>query len=353
MSIKTRFILGLLFLICSVTFAEYCIESISISQIKDTILMALEVDSSVNCSWQCISKTSLRLTVNAQTKTKTISPRGFIKQIKITPKTNITEFEFTFDKPYDYKKISSFAGISIKFFPKTIPTIKTIILDPGHGGIDPGAIGRKGLQEKNVNLSIAKLLKKKLENYGLKVLMTRSDDRFVALSERTRFANEKKGDLFISIHCNASVRNRQACGFETYFLSEAKTDWERAVAAKENQALKFEMSDADPLLADDIGAILSDLAQNEYLKESYQLALEIQTAAVSILKNVDRGVKQAGFYVLRGCFMPAVLVECGFLSNRVEEKKLQSEKYRETIAQTILVGIKNFIKNYEEQNALR
>ncbi|MCX7784884.1 MAG: N-acetylmuramoyl-L-alanine amidase [candidate division WOR-3 bacterium] len=351
MYLKLKIIL--LIFICSLALGSYNIESISVSQIKDTVLMVLEVDSSVDCAWQYLSKTSLRLSVKAQTKTKTISARGFIKQIRIVPKTNATDFELTFNKPYDYKKVLSSGGITIKFFPKNIPTIKTIILDPGHGGIDPGAIGKRGLQEKNVNLSIAQLLKKKLEKYGLKVLMTRSDDCFVALSERTRFANEKKGDLFISIHCNASARNRQACGFETYFLSEAKTDWERAVAAKENQSLQFEISNVDPLLNDDISTILSDLAQNEYLKESYQLALEIQTAAVSILKNVDRGVKQAGFYVLRGCFMPAVLVECGFLSNKSEEKKLQSEKYRETIAQTIFVGIQNFIKNYEEQNALR
>ncbi len=353
MNIRTLFIIGLLILTQSLTFAEYHIESISISQIQDTVLLALEVDSAVSFKWQHLSKTSMKLSVNAQTRTKTLSPRGFIKQIKIISKTTSTDFEITFDKPYDYKKTSSSSGIIIKFFPKNIPTIKTIILDPGHGGIDPGAIGRKGLQEKYVNLAIAKLLKKKLENYGLKVLMTRSDDRFVALAERTRFANEKQGDLFISIHCNASARNRHACGFETYFLSEAKTDWERAVAAKENQALKFELADADPMLADDISTILSDLAQNEYLKESYQLALEIQTAAVSLLKNVDRGVRQAGFYVLRGCFMPAVLVECGFLSNKSEEKKLLSEKYQEKIAQTIFVGIKNFIKNYEEAKALK
>jgi N-acetylmuramoyl-L-alanine amidase len=178
--------------------------------------------------------------------------------------------------------------------------------------------------------------------------MTRSDDRFVALSERTRFANEKKTDLFISIHCNANDNSRKVNGFETYFLSEAKTDWERAVLARENGALKFEQGNVDSLTQDDVSLILADLSQNEFLKESYALALEIQTAGVDILKDVDRGVRQAGFYVLRGSFMPAVLVECGFLSNPSEEKKLASGKYRESIARAIFLGITNYIRDYEK-----
>lgn len=311
--------------------------------------MALEVDSSTNILYQRLSHSQLNITVKAPTPIQNLKPKGIIKKIVINTDSVKTTFDITFDKNYDYRKQSTKENITLKFFPVPIRDIKTIILDPGHGGIDLGAVGRKKLQEKEANLAIAKLLKKKLENYGLKVLMTRSDDRFVALSERTRFANEQKADLFISIHCNASNTNKKALGFETYFLSEAKTDWERAVLARENGALKYEASDADPLIQDDIGLILADLTQNEFLKESYSLAYEIQTSGVDVLKDVDRGVKQAGFYVLRTSFMPAVLIECGFISNLSEEKKLATNKYRESIAQSIFSGVVNYIKDYEKR----
>lgn len=327
------------------------IESISLSTIKDTTLMTLEVDSSAGISFQRTNHSNLKITLNAKTDIKEIKPKGIIRKIELKSDSKQTTFDITFDKNYDYLKESGKDNVTFKFFAVPIKEIKTIVLDPGHGGVDPGAIGRKKLQEKEVNLAIAKILKKKLENYGLKVLLTRSDDRFVALSERTRFANEKKADLFISIHCNATDKNRKANGFETYFLSEAKTDWERAVLARENGALQYEQNEPDPLTKDDISLILADLSQNEFLKESFNLAYEIQTAGVEMLKDVDRGVKQAGFYVLRTSFMPSVLIECGFISNLAEEKKLRTQKYQESIAKAIFNGIVNYIKDYEKRNS--
>ncbi len=326
------------------------IESISLSTIKDTTIMVFEVDTTAKFSMNRVSKSNLQISVNAQSAVEKIKSHGIIQKILINSDSTKSCFDITFNKAYDFRKQSFASGIVFKFYSVPIREIKTIVLDPGHGGVDPGAVGKKRLQEKEVNLAVAKILKKKLENYGLKVLLTRIDDRFVALSERTRFVNEKKADLFISIHCNASESNRKANGFETYFLSEAKTDWERAVLARENGALKFEATDANPNIQDDIGLILADLTQNEFLKESYCLALEIQTAGIDILKDVDRGVKQAGFYVLRGSFTPAVLVECGFLSNPAEEKKLATGKYRENIGQAIFLGVINYIKDYEKRS---
>jgi len=326
------------------------IESISLSTIKDTTIMVFEVDTTAKFSMNRVSKSNLKISVNAQSVVEKLKSHGIIQKILINSDSTSSSFDITFNKAYDFRKQSTASGIVFNFYAVPIREIKTIILDPGHGGVDPGAVGKKRLQEKEVNLAVAKILNKKLGNYGLKVLLTRTDDRFVALSERTRFANENKADLFISIHCNASDGNRKANGFETYFLSEAKTDWERAVLARENGALKFEATDANPKIQDEIGLILADLTQNEFLKESYCLALEIQTAGVNILKDVDRGVKQAGFYVLRGSFTPAVLVECGFLSTPAEEKKLTTGKYRESIGQAIFLGVINYIKDYEKRS---
>ena len=328
------------------------IESISLSSIKDTTLMVFEVDTTAKFSMNRVSRSNLKISVNAQSAVEKLKSHGIIQKILINSDSTKSCFDITFNKAYDFRKQSFASGIVFKFYAVPIREIKTIVLDPGHGGVDPGAVGKKRLQEKEVNLAVAKILKKKLENYGLKVLLTRIDDRFVALSERTRFVNEKKADLFISIHCNASDNNRKANGFETYFLSEAKTDWERAVLARENGALKYEQANVDSLSRDDISLILADLSQNEFLKESYCLALEIQTAGVNILKDVDRGVRQAGFYVLRGSFMPAVLVECGFLSTPSEEKKLATNKYRENIGQAIFLGVINYIKDYEKRAEL-
>lgn len=323
------------------------IESISISTIKDTTLLIFEVDSTIKVTNQRINNSQLQLVFDAKSAVSDIKSRGIIRKIEVDLDSNKTRFHIYFDKLYDFRSARLENSLIYKFYPIAIKKIKSIVLDPGHGGIDPGAVGRKGTQEKEINLIITKLLKKRLEDYGLKVYLTRSDDRFVSLAERTRFANEKKADLFISIHCNASNNNKKALGFETYFLSEAKTDLERAAMTRENLALQYETQNNDPIIADELSLILADLTQNEFLKESYNLAYQIQTAAVNILKDVDRGVKQAGFFVLRGCVMPAVLIECGFISTLSEERKLTNNKHREEVARAIYTGIINYIKDYE------
>lgn len=227
--------------------------------------------------------------------------------------------------------------------------VQVIVLDPGHGGKDPGAIGRKlKVQEKDVNLAVSLKLKRLLEQeLGLTVLMTRSDDRFVSLGDRTKFANEKQADLFVSIHANAS-KNSSSHGAETYYLATAMTSDARAVEALENQVVElYEGGVSARKKYDDLDFILSDLSQTEHLESSNELAGNIQLNLVAGSGFYDRGVKQANFYVLRGAYMPSVLVELGFLSNPEEEAKLADPQYQERLARTIFEGIKRFKFRYD------
>jgi N-acetylmuramoyl-L-alanine amidase len=263
----------------------------------------------------------------------------------------------TYAPEYQFSTIASSADSIVILFlkrPKTdtlnnISSLKTIIIDAGHGGKDPGAIGPSGVQEKTMNLDMAQRLKK-LINAGYKnidVIMTRDKDKFVSLSERTQLANKYPNAIFLSIHCNAS-KNKSSKGFETYFLSNAKTDWERAVEARENSSLTFDLPDDERKGLD---FILWDLAQNEFLSASSRLAEFIQTEYEVKYKAENRGLKQAGFYVLKGNYMPAVLIETAFLSNKDEEKKLKSKDFRQEIAQLIYNGLSKYLKEYEKKNS--
>jgi N-acetylmuramoyl-L-alanine amidase len=221
-----------------------------------------------------------------------------------------------------------------------------IVLDPGHGGIDPGAVGKKGLYEKDITLNICGHLQKLFEDsMGVKALLTREEDVYFSLKGRTGFANNHSADLFISVHCNAAPRNKNSCGFETYFLSEAKTTEARAAAALENASLKFD--GIEP--TDEVTKILYDLAQSSYLEESNILAEFIQTSAENNVSVPSRGISQAGFYVLRGAFMPAVLVETAFISNLEEEKLLKTTEFQKKLAYSIFKGTREFIADYERR----
>lgn len=229
-------------------------------------------------------------------------------------------------------------------------TIKRIVLDPGHGGRDPGAVGRHlGVYEKDIVLEIAKKTKRLLEdNLDVEVFLTREDDRFVSLAERTEFANRHKADLFVSIHCNAAY-NSVANGTEVYYLSPAKTDEARAVEALENDAIRFESPETRKHYTD-LDFILYDMRQAEHLRESIELAEVCQQLLVKELGTKDKGVKFANFYVLRGAFMPAILVEVAFLSNSSEERKLRTSEFQEKAAQAIYTSIKQFKENYDMIN---
>lgn len=220
------------------------------------------------------------------------------------------------------------------------PVSGLIVIDPGHGGKEQGAVGPTGIKEKDICLAIAKELEKLINESGLRAILTRSRDCNISLEERTAIANRYQADLFISIHANASPRPSTR-GIETYFLSlEASDDEARMVAVLENKAFGFEGKAIEEL--GDLEFILWDMAQTEYLEESSQLAELIQVYLVQFLNSEDRGVKQAPFYVLMGVAMPAVLVEVGFISNPLEGERLSSGYIQEKTARALLKGILSF-----------
>jgi len=229
-------------------------------------------------------------------------------------------------------------------------SIKRIVIDPGHGGKDPGAIGNsRKTFEKNVALTMAYKLKKELEEkLDVEVLLTRTKDEFVSLQSRTEFANSNEADLFISLHCNAH-RNSKVTGIEVYYLSTAKTDEARAVEALENSVVYDYEGGADAVQQyDDLAFILADMAQNEHLEESYKISTYLQDNLVKRTKSYNRGVKQANFYVLRGAYMPAVLIEMGFISNKAEEKDLNSATYQKKLINSIFESVKLFKFKYDK-----
>lgn len=217
--------------------------------------------------------------------------------------------------------------------------LRRIVVDAGHGGKDPGAIGPSGVMEKDVTLAMAKRLAVRLENeLGCQVVLTRDKDVFIPLEERTAIANRVGADLFISVHANAS-NNRNAQGIETYYLNFSKNDKAAAVAARENGTSLKQVGDLE--------LILFDLMANAKINESSRLAAEIQKSLVdhlgrhySSVKN--HGVRQGPFYVLLGANMPSVLVEAAFISNKTEESRLGDSKYQDHAATAIARAVRSF-----------
>lgn len=219
--------------------------------------------------------------------------------------------------------------------------IRRIVVDPGHGGHDPGAVGVDGLKEKDIVLSIAlKLARQLKEQLGVDVVMTRSTDVFIPLEERTAIANKVNADLFLSVHANASL-NKSASGIETYYLNLAKTDKAARVAARENNTSLEKVG----LLQ----TILFDLMANYKINDSARLADDVQTALHGKLEKKftgmkNLGVKQGPFYVLVGATMPSILVETAFVSNEHDAKLLTDSDYQEATAAGIIDGVRSYIK---------
>ena len=212
--------------------------------------------------------------------------------------------------------------------------VKTIILDPGHGGKDQGARGSHQLLEKDLVLDVARRTKKLLETNGkFHVLLTREQDHYLPLESRTAFANQQSADLFISIHANAH-RSKSKHGVETFYLSPAKTSEDAALAALENAMSEQTVSKLGPL----IERMLKTMKKTE----SRNLAQSIQNSLAKNTGLKDRGVKTAPFVVLIGTNMPSALVEIGFISHAEENKKLRSESFREKIARALCDAIVNY-----------
>ncbi len=214
--------------------------------------------------------------------------------------------------------------------------VKTIIIDPGHGGKDPGAVNR-ARQEKSIVLGISKMLRDLLVEKGYKVRMTRETDVYIPLENRAKFAKKGQGDLFISIHANAS-HSASASGIETYYLALASDASARITAARENAGTNYSIQALDKLVG--------DILKESKSSESRSLAQFIQEQLVAATGARNRGVKHAPFVVLIGTKVPSVLVEIGFLSNSTESRKLVAKTYQRKIVRAIAEGIERYVRNF-------
>lgn len=256
-------------------------------------------------------------------------------------------YEGTVVLPYRFKE-----QVLDRLFKETYPPrkpvlaslkIRKIVIDAGHGGNDPGTIGRTGLREKDVNLDIANRLSKLLGSEGVEVVMTRNSDRFIPLPMRVEIANKSRADLFVSIHSNAN-RVRSLNGVEVYYVSPGVNDSRRAYAAAKSAALNLgDASFAGQSL--NLKAILWDMIYTSARAESIELSRSICRSIGDSLDARIIGVKAARFEVLRGARMPAVLIEVGFLSNYNEERMLSNSYYRQRIAESIVQGIHDYAKD--------
>ena len=238
------------------------------------------------------------------------------------------------------------AAASVSKMPKMISTDKTVVIDAGHGGRDGGAVGPKRRLEKKVVFNISRYLKQELKQRGYRVYLTREKDKYLTLKSRTKFANKKNADIFISIHANAARKNRikKAKGIETYFLSPARNERAKRVAALENR--------------DDMGS-MSYSSKNIFLESlnrsritaSHKLAIDIHSNMLYYLRKkyndiVDLGVREGPFWILVGAQMPSVLVEVGYISHPIESKRLYSSSYQKLLAGSLAKGIDSyFAKN--------
>ncbi len=241
-------------------------------------------------------------------------------------------------------------------FSQSESVIKTVVIDAGHGGKDPGAIGVSGVKEKDVALSVALSLGNKIKvNYpNVKVIYTRDNDVFIGLAERAKIANRASADLFISIHANAAA-NASAKGTESWVLGLHKSEAALEVAKRENASILMEedyeatYQDFNP--SDPDSYIALSMRQNVYLDQSLQLAQNIQTEFTSKLNRKNRGVKQAGFMVLYRTTMPSVLIELGFLSNKDDETFLKGDSGREKLANSIFKAFGDYKSKLEGVNS--
>jgi N-acetylmuramoyl-L-alanine amidase len=230
------------------------------------------------------------------------------------------------------------------------PEKRVVVIDPGHGGPDNGRIGPNGLPEKDVVLTISNRLAAVLRARGYEVHLTRTRDTLVALADRPRLANRWKGDrpvaLFVSIHANAAPGRQQAQGFETFFLSDARTEDERRVAEMENASVAFE-EQTSANHGSDFEQLLNTLRNDFYVRASNDLAAVIQDHMAVFHPGPNRGVKRAGFRVLVGAIMPAVLVEVAFISDREEARALARTDFQQQLANGIAGAVDTFFAQNE------
>ena len=292
--------------------------------------------------------------------------KGLIKSINARNVGKDTEIEFTLGNEYTTNEVLNADGsndilitIHNKIFSRNEEREKNkskwefdvIVIDPGHGGKDAGAIGVNGVKEKDINLSVALKLGKLIEQdmKDVKVVYTRKDDTFVELFKRGKIANEKGGKLFISVHCNSIAKKpSDASGFEVYLLRPGRTSEAIAIAERENSVIQYEENPEKYEKLTDENFILVTMAHSAYMKYSEKFS-DILNKQMGVDMSIpSRGIKQAGFYVLVGASMPSVLIETGFLSNKNDATYLKSSKGQNEIAGAVFKAIKSFREYYEK-----
>ncbi len=228
--------------------------------------------------------------------------------------------------------------------------LNVVILDPGHGGKDPGTIGLSGVYEKNITFPIAKKVKDFLTNdyNDLEVYLTRETDEFIEVKSRSTYANQKNGDLFVSIHCNAKKNEENdKNGFEIYILDISRSKEALTITNTENQDI-INMTSYN--LDSNVKYLYSSIFTNSSLINSERFSLIMNSELTKVSQLSNRGIFQAGYWVLLGASMPSILVECGYLSNKSDESYLKSEKGQEDIAKAIYKAIRLFKQDYDFEN---
>ncbi len=292
---------------------------------------------------------------------------GLIKKIKTRNIGPDTEFIFNVGEEYSTNEVMNVEGsndilitIHNKIFTKTKDEKRTrekwdfdvIVIDPGHGGKDPGAIGLNKMKEKDINLKVAlklgNLIEKKMKD--VKVVYTRSTDKFVDIFKRGKLANEHGGKLFISIHCNSTKRKpTDANGIEVYLLRPGRTQEAINIAERENSVIEYEDDPTRYEQLTDENFILVSMAHSSYMKYSESFANMLNTQFKHNTKLKARGVKQAGFYVLVGASMPSVLIETGFITNKKDGDYLNSSSGQTQLAEAIFEAIEEYRQYYVKQ----
>jgi N-acetylmuramoyl-L-alanine amidase len=319
--------------------------------------------------WLHITFAGARADVAALTRTRCV---GLVRRLEVFEEQNILQISFKLSRRYNEQPEfyptadglllslrRSAAGERIDTSsPNPVAPrrgIQTVVIDPGHGGQDPGSIGPTGLQEKDVVLDVAlrlrELIQRDPRTSDIEVVMTRETDDFPELAERYEIANERQGDLFISIHANG-FDNPSANGFMTFFLSEARNDESRQVATLENSVVRFEensralqLDSGEPMLR----GILGELISTKFLEESQVLAGLVQDELIGRIRHQvqPRRLDQAGFMVLNGASMPSVLVEIAFITNRAEENFLRQNSFKNRVAEALHEAIVKYIERVE------
>ncbi len=296
-----------------------------------------------NIQWQFDSITQVVFLEYKTHKAKALvgSPVVLIGQEKVILSAPLRRINSNIYVPDDFesKVIGPFGAVVSRLgFTGELSNLKvhTIVIDPGHGGKDPGAKGYSGVKEKNVVLDIGKRLKELLSEAGLKVIMTRDKDEFISLNERTEIASKAGADLFVSIHANSNPV-RRTHGIEVYYVkTHDKRDLDE-IQRQINERLFFRTLNAAPNRT--VQAIVSDMMYENKIAESCRLAMRLVHNISSDIEIPNRGARHARYFVVRNTLMPAVLIETGFLTNRQEEKKLNSSEYREKLAESIARSI--------------